>query len=153
MKTKADVLEAAAKSIRIQEASDFDPVCKSSGFTVFINDCRFNDPPAAYEFPLAVFEGKAAFKNDELFFIGNDTLPSRKICLTSKNTECDHIYHAADGDMFRLEQLSWNQPKLKLTIKLDIDTVNHYANINTFGATGRNLDMINACRDALKSKS
>ena len=127
---RADLLEAAAKSIRMQEAAECMPVCKCNGITVFIRDCTFLNWEAPYEFPLAVVEGKPVFVGDELYF--GDTLVGIQ-----------------DGNIFH--GLSWNPPKPKtVLVEIPVDVAEE---ARKWCMSGWVHDAIGtACRKALEEQ-
>lgn len=67
---RADLLEAAAKSIRMQEAAGIDPVCKFDRHICSISSCVFkpNDMRYNIEFPLVIVEGKPVWVGSKGFW-------------------------------------------------------------------------------------
>lgn len=146
---RADLLEAAAHSIRMQEkAGEANPKCKEEycGSKVrCISELNFRAAPNIYEFPLAVVEGKPVFEGDELWNVPNNfkfkvkSIENEwcgvKPCLIGEDNRCGWV-----------EDCSWNPPKPK-TIMVEL-TVEQAELGEKLGLT---TDIASACRKALEA--
>lgn len=107
-KDRAELLEAAAASIRMQEADAVEPVCKYVGHRITpITDCTFRFDTKQYEFPLAIVEGKQVWEGDELYF--HTGLKDTVIGYSDD----DEQLSTANNWYFSPKLCSWTTPKPK----------------------------------------
>lgn len=126
---RADLLEAAAKSIRMQEAAGVEPVCKVRIGICPIKGLSFSDTFNYYEFPLAVVEGKPVFVGDVLYDKRGDP------CKMQAHHNLNWKYW------------SWTKPKPKtVMVELTVEDANH---LLSEYAPVTNIHI--ACRKALEN--
>ena len=143
--SRADLLIAAGKSIKMQEKAGIEPVVKHSGMLEKASFWNYNSLQYDYEFPLSVVEGKPVFVGDKLFNPRGDMITMHEGIPTT----------AKDGGIF---DLSWNPPKPKtVMVELSFIAAENYArtNIDFYDSKNTHSDLVTvvkACRKALEQK-
>lgn len=129
-----DLLEAATKSGRMQEAAGVMPIAKLDGVIYPIRSLTFDYASGDYEFPLAVVEGKQVWMGDTLY----------------DGKGATGVVYTGWADHATWSCFSWNPPKPKtVMVELPLDVVESYAaypqDVHSF--------MIDACRKALAANT
>jgi hypothetical protein len=150
--SRADLLIAAGESIKMQERAGISPMCKSKPFgdnksgVIPICDAMFGDSSwgyGAYEFPLAVVEGKPVFVGDEMYETRNG----------KKFTVCNPIITVGCFSEEWEKCVSWNPPKPKtVMVELLREDAERFSSFGTFANTDSILNIATACRKSLEKK-
>ena len=75
---RADVLEAAAKSMRIQEATGLDPECRVEGRVFPFHNCSFWCGISDYSFPIAIVECKPVYEDSIIYEVDSEKVVDTK---------------------------------------------------------------------------
>jgi hypothetical protein len=142
--SRADLLIAAGESIKMQENAGIDPIGKVNSRIDTLRGYSFLDA-GAYEFPLAVVEGKPVFVGDVLYC----TYVNCGMCESRGTTK----FIAGDEDA-DYAYATWNPPKPK-TVMVELlreDAATIEASWEAYPNSELAVSVLTALRKALAEK-